>query len=360
MADKNTKFDGLTASKDIPVDAFMTEPVGVVCMAAGSDGRKEGDVSLSMYDGGIHSHWYWGNLAFDLKGMKLAKSKIPILYAHDTDIPVGISTTHSFDGKFVLDGKFLSTSEKAKEIQGHSKDGFEYESSLRFDMSKGVIEYVKDGESVEVNGLRLKGPGTVMRKAVIMEGSICVFGALGGCRTEAFEIINQETKLKERDIMSDKKETLTLDGFKTDHSDLFEQVFGKGKAEGEKAERDAFAKTVALCDGDNDLAVKCFTDVLSDVDTLQAKNAKLAEELAEVKKNPPAKPGKKVDAADMEFSDNADELADKGKKKGDETDEPKTFMEAVKAHVEAEKCSEADAVDFCATKYPELHAKMRG
>lgn len=198
-----------------------------------------------------------------------------------------------------------------------------------------------------------------MRKSVIKEGSVLTFGAMGNCRTEAFEIVNNKnnnSNLVERDIMAEKN-AMTIDSFKADHGDIFNEVSEKGKAEGlaegEKAARDGFAKVVKLCDGDNDLAVECFTAGKTDVEVLQAKNAKLAaanETLTE--KN--SKLVKKTAAGDdhlavQEFSDDAGDENNKGKKlAADQTDDElkTTFAESSDLQTEFGSDNVADYIAF--------------
>ena len=117
--------------------------------------------------------------------MKLAKKRVAILADHDTTRRVGFSDSASFDGKFVMVGTPLDNEESAA-IQADADKGFPFEASLRFDPKKSKIEYIKDGQTAEVNGRTLKGPGALISSAVIMEGSVCTFGALNDCQTETF------------------------------------------------------------------------------------------------------------------------------------------------------------------------------
>jgi len=216
---------------EIPQEAFNFNMEGTVTFADGS-GEDKKNIRMQLYDGSIVSHWYWGNLAFDLKTMKLAKKKVPILYDHDTDQRVGYSTGASFDGAFILEGRFLDGSLHAEAIQRDIQDGFPFEASLRFDPEKTKIEFIKEGESVEVNGRTLKGPGTLMSNTVIMEGSTCVFGELKNCKSEVFK-----TNLLKENNMSEPTKTITVETFKADNPDVYKQIFDKGKTEGEASER---------------------------------------------------------------------------------------------------------------------------
>lgn len=163
--------------------------------------------------------------------------------------------------------------------------------------------------------------------------------------------------------MSENDKTVSIDSLKADHADIYNKIFELGLADGrevgEKKVRDLFTEAVKLCDGDNDLAVKCFTENKSAVDIMQAKITKLAEQLKTAQEKKPGE-NKLPDSASSEFSDDANKVIRKGKLDGEGDDsEPKTFMEAVKARMEAEKCTEVEATRFCADKYPKLHEELR-
>ncbi len=319
------KFHG-QALKECPAEAFELRS-GPVCFAD-DDGKVGNRIQLQLCDGSVSLHWFWGNMAFNLAGITLAKERIPILFAHDTDQRLGMSTGHSTEPAFVLDGEFLSNP-KAAEIKQDVTDGFEFESSLRFDMDKGVITHVKDGESVVVNGNRLEGPGTVFEKSTIMEGSICVFGAQDNCSTKVFYEINNRKDVK--------MAKLKLEQFKADNPDLFEEIrkaaHDEGKAEGVQGQIVLFKAIQDVCP-DPAVAAKCFNDGL-DADAaktayLESENASLKAklaakddgetELSEAERKAQVVLDGKASAAQMEFADDATKVK---KKKGVSEDEAK-------------------------------------
>jgi hypothetical protein len=180
-------FNGDTQLGDIPADAFEFSWNGdVTCF----DDKDKSKIRLTLYDGSVVKHFFWGNLAFDLSGISLAKDRIPLLAEHNLQNRVGFSTDATFDGAFVLEGELLKSSPAAKEYRRDSIDGFPFEASLRFDPNKSKFAFVKDGETVEVNGNKLTGPGTLFSKTCIMEGSICVFGALKNTKTAVFSNVD--------------------------------------------------------------------------------------------------------------------------------------------------------------------------
>jgi len=79
---------------------------------------------------------------------------------------------------------FVDT-EDSREFQRLSKEGFPYQSSISVNPSE-VMRLGKD-ETAEVNGYTMKGPdATIFRKAVVTEGSVCVFGWDNKTQSSAF------------------------------------------------------------------------------------------------------------------------------------------------------------------------------
>lgn len=303
----NNQFSPDMNKTEIPQSAAVFTMGRSVTFKKSDDDQKQ-NLKLNLYDGGVHNHPYWGTLAFSLEGMKLARKRVPILFAHDTNIRLGMSSAASFDGGFELEGSYMeSLSPDAAAVKNDMDGGFEFESSLAFDLASAKLEWIDDGQSAEVNGKKLKGPGTVVRNCKVIEGSVCVFGALNNTRTRTFENDNNSFLERNRNMT----EKMTIESFKADHSDLHAEVFNKGKADGEKAERDLFARIVEACGDDKAMAVQCFTDGKTPEEALQMRNDKLAKDNAELTvklskaSTEKTAPEKKVDPAKTEFSDDA-------------------------------------------------------
>ncbi len=247
----------------ISTELVTTDRDKAVCMMAGSsvecfesgDGSDKQNIRLQLYDGSINNHWYWGNFAFDLDTMKLAKKPTPILIDHDTGQRAGIGRKAVKDNGFALEGRWLQSSKEAQEVREQMQEGFPFEASLRFDPSKAKIVQVGENDTHEINGHTLKGPGTAIYNTRVMEGSIVTFGALVGCSTEVFD--NGNNPILGASKMDENK--MTLDTLKADHTELHDKIFGMGKADGEKLERDLFAAITTACP-DPALASKCFIE----------------------------------------------------------------------------------------------------
>ncbi len=334
--------------KDNPF--VFSQPGTVEFVDSKSDGDKN-HIRLTLYDGSIVRHWYWGNLAFELSTMKMAKKRNPVLYSHDINQRIGYADKDNvqFEPKFVMEGELLKNSPKAQEVKNDMVEKFPFEASLAFDPQKSNIEFVKDGDQVEVNGKVLKGPGTVIRDTVIKEGSICVFGALKNTKSQVFEVISNQ--IVKENIMSEKEtETiLTMETFAADYPELHQELIQQGKAEGRQEALEQFKKISEVCGEDHELAGKLFAEGKTRQDALEARNEKLKEQLEEASKQNTSVPA----AAGQEFTD--EQTPDKDK---DAEGKPATWEETIKQQMKETSCSEADAVRFCVGEYPELHKKM--
>ena len=302
-------------SAPVKACAFIREDCVTFAEGAGKEENK--NIKIVAYSGGfITDHWYWGNLAIDLNGLKFDKKKTPILQEHIRTDRVGFSTKQEITDQVVLEGPFLSNP-IAAEIREDLADGFPMQASMY--VPPDVIEYVGDGASVVVNGKTLKGPGTVFRQARIREVSVCTLGADGNTKCEAFSNSNDEIKfsVKENTNMeTTETKKLTAELLLAENPDLHRELFDLGIAEGQKTEREIFSELKEVCGEDSELLVHCFGEKMDKAQALQARNDKLKKQLDESEKKradlaaanateTPA-PKKKVDPANTEFSDGTD------------------------------------------------------
>jgi hypothetical protein len=191
------------------------------------EGQKP-KMKMTVYSGGIITgHWYWGNLAIDLKGVKFDRSKYPVLEQHDTAKKIAFSGRPKINGAITLDPNsvtFVDTKE-SQEFQKLSQEGFPYQASIYAVPSS--IEWVERDETAEVNGFSLKGPGAIWRKCLYQEASVCVFGWDKKTEASAFSRKEQEEIEAEQfgenimeggEIMPDDK--LTLEQLKAKYPEL--------------------------------------------------------------------------------------------------------------------------------------------
>jgi len=278
----------------------------------------------------IQDHWYWGNIAFDLSGMKFAKPVTPILAEHDRKVRLGFTDKQEIAEQVIVEGPFLGNDEATK-LRDDMRAGFPMEASMY--IPPFVVEQVSKGTSVQVNGRTLDGPGAVFRKSEIKEVSMCVFGADSHTASEAIAAAehaesisyrvetNQDNFNGKDKVMSETKTEMTLASFKSEHTDLYGQVFEAGRTEGKKTEQDLFAAIVTACGDDHELAIKCYSEGKTAMEALKMRNEKLAVEL-KAAKEASARHAPDADPAEAEFAD------DQAKKAGAKSKDPAEQTEA--------------------------------
>jgi len=165
----------LKEKMQIPRSGLCIEDSAEVRLSGGGEGEKK-KASLLAYSGKIiKGHWLWGNLAIDVSGIEFKRKRNPILEQHDIYRKIGFSNKlPNLDNKIEFEEVQLLDNEVANEFYQNSKDGFPYQASIG--IRPTVLEEVSEGETVEVNGQNMKGPGVVFRKSIYRETSVCVFG----------------------------------------------------------------------------------------------------------------------------------------------------------------------------------------
>jgi len=319
-----------------PTQACVFNDNAEVTFAQGDDQGKKDHFRIVGYSGGIiKNHWFWGNVAFDLGGMKFRKRRTPVLAEHFRDVRIGFSTRQEISDQVIAEGPFLDNPD-AQSLKADMLKGFPMEASLL--VKPSVVEHVKDDASVKVNGLKLKGPGAVFRQSTIMEVSMCVFGADSKTKSSAYaDVDNQEIRfnlIKENSIMSEETIITSVEVFAQLYPEFHSEIFAAGKtegiAEGQQTERELFATLKKACGDDHELLVQCYGEGKTAADAMQLRVEKLEKEKTQLgetvtelqKKNPPVHP------AETEFI-----AADKSQQTGD-IDESKATDEQLKQKFE--------------------------
>jgi len=219
--------------------------------AEGED--KKPSLNMVLYSGKIiKNHWWWDDLAIDISGVKLSKSKLPLLEDHDTSRKLGFTTKVNLEDNTISIGPegvtFVDTP-TADEFVKLSKEGFPFEASLRGEPS--VIQRLLEKEEAEVNGFTMKGPGTIWRKMALKEGSVCVFGydsktSASALSKEEVEleidelVASQETTKLAEEIPNVRKEVKPMkrDELMEKHPELYAELIAEGKTEAETEFKD--------------------------------------------------------------------------------------------------------------------------
>ncbi|MCC6679475.1 MAG: HK97 family phage prohead protease [Phycisphaeraceae bacterium] len=114
----------------------------------------------------------------DLAGMSIPSQKRPIRFSHDPGSGVGHTDSIRIDsGTLVATGLISRDTPIAREVVVSSKNGFPWQASIGSSVDE--YEFIKEGQTVSVNGQTFKGPLNVVRKATLGEISFVDLGADG-------------------------------------------------------------------------------------------------------------------------------------------------------------------------------------
>ena len=215
------------------------------------DQDGEDDFQMVAYSGGIiEDHWYWGNLSIDLAGMSFPKKQYPILENHETSKKIAFAKKPDTSmGAIKFNGAQFVDTPESKEFRKLSKSGFPFEASIY--ASPTSVERLNKGEKAEVNGIVLKGPGTVWRKSTFKEASVCVFGYDTNTKSAAFASDEIEISLKTinnaRSDQADKQfneevKEMNFEQLSKEHPELLAEIVTKTTDDVTKELSDKFDK----------------------------------------------------------------------------------------------------------------------
>lgn len=235
----------------------------IVQFAEDKDGKPT--ARILAHSGKPFKHLWWGNFAINLGGMKPAKKSLPLLRDHRTDKEMGFFTkpTISNDGISIEPETvtLLDNEEVTKFVQ-NSKAGFPYEASIYVIPTK--IRRVDEKEEVEVNGHKLRGPGTIFEETILKEASVCVFGYDPNTKSSA---------------MSDGDDSVTLSVEGMDENEEEEVTEIMKLSELKKKDPEGYAKLVeeAQTSAKEEFQTQ-LTEMSEKVKTLEQTNTKLEED----------------------------------------------------------------------------------
>ena len=161
----------LTATVEIDLSA---EAAG-----AGQDKPALPRFNMVAYTGGPMKVAGWRNpVVVDLAGLAIPSQSRPIRFGHDANSGVGHSDTIRVqDGKLVAAGVVSRDTPAAREIVISAKNGFPWQASIGASVEQ--FEFVKENQTVLVNGQEFSGPINVVRQATLGEISFVDLGADG-------------------------------------------------------------------------------------------------------------------------------------------------------------------------------------
>lgn len=246
---------------------FVAPEGSFVKFSEGSEGEKQKAEMLAYSGKIIKNHWWWGDLAIDISGVGFQGNTIPILEDHSISKKIGFSKKPDLsDNKIFFKDIQLLSNQYAQEFSQNSKDGFPYQASVYVQPTK--IQRLEENEEAEVNGFKMKGPGTIFRQTILKEASVTVFGYDNRTNSKAFSDDNEEVDLE----MQVEEHT---------HEEVTEVKFDVTKFKQEDPE--GYQKFVSDIKKDVEVeAEQKFSEALKskdkEIEKLTAENTKLSEE----------------------------------------------------------------------------------
>lgn len=198
-------------------------------------GEKTPQLEMVGYSGGIiKGHWYWGDLAIDLAGMSIPKTKIPILSEHRIDHKIAFVKKGEInfkDNQLNISGGTFLDNTISQSFQDDSAKGFPFEASIYARPTQ--IQSLAENETADVNGYTMKGPGTIWRKATLKEVSVCTFGYDSNTKSAAMSE-NEELNIEYQEAVktNQEEETTRMDflTFKKENPEEFAKLSAEVEA----------------------------------------------------------------------------------------------------------------------------------
>ncbi|MBI5939828.1 MAG: hypothetical protein HY859_05315 [Caulobacterales bacterium] len=169
----------------LEVFAFACAPewVEASAPALGADGQPAKPAlprfSMVAYTGGPMRLAGWRHpVIVDLAGLRIPTQNRPIRLGHDAAQGVGHTDSIRVEGgKLIASGVVSRDTAAAREIVISSKNGFPWQASIGAAVQEH--EFVREGQTVHVNGQTFQGPVNVVRSASLGEISFVDLGADG-------------------------------------------------------------------------------------------------------------------------------------------------------------------------------------
>lgn len=141
---------------------------------------------------------YGIRMVISLDGMEVPSRQIPILNAHDHGVPIGYATKTTKSPSLRMQGLVFDPSDdelpedSRKAVMGiraAARQGFHWQASMGISFQQ--VLRVNDGESMKVNGAQFEGPGFVVTKSTLLEGSVLALGADGDTRSTLLSLSSE-------------------------------------------------------------------------------------------------------------------------------------------------------------------------
>jgi hypothetical protein len=191
-----------------PEQLELTAAMEIDITADASDGKSPlPRFTMVAYTGGPMRVAGWRYpVVMDLAGLAIPSQNRPIRFGHDANSGVGHSDSIAVrDGRLIAAGMVSRDTAAAKEIVISARNGFPWQASIGAGVEQ--FEFVKENQSVLVNGREFTGPINVVRKATLGEISFVDLGADGNTSANVAACGEQSrtASARERIVMEDSK-----------------------------------------------------------------------------------------------------------------------------------------------------------
>jgi hypothetical protein len=151
-----------------PEYRFVSQP------AVGREAGPSRTFTGVAYSGGVvKDHTWFDAVVFDLSTTR-APDRMPVLLEHRRSDIVGYTDRVEIGDDIRVSGKVFAR-EAGQKVADMADEGFPWQMSVT--IYPDTISEYSEGESVTVNGVKHKGPITVLRDSLVREVSFCVLGA---------------------------------------------------------------------------------------------------------------------------------------------------------------------------------------
>jgi hypothetical protein len=138
--------------------------------------KKLPTFSMVAYTGAAFSLGYGWSGIVDLQGLQIPLQKISARFQHDENKGVGHTTNIKIEnGKVLAEGVISRETKYAEDVKSSFRNGFPWQVSMG--LSPIMYQFLREGESSQVNGRTIKGPAYIFRKMALREVSFVDSGA---------------------------------------------------------------------------------------------------------------------------------------------------------------------------------------
>jgi hypothetical protein len=141
-----------------------------------SEGTKVPTFTMTAYTGGLMAlSGIDLPVVIDLSTLEIPSQQLPIIREHDYNKAIGHATIIAkTNSRLEVSGVISAVNEWADEVVANSRNGFIWQASVG---GASKLEFVKQGQSISVNGKSFDGPIYVSRRMKLREISLTAVGA---------------------------------------------------------------------------------------------------------------------------------------------------------------------------------------